>query len=126
MRDYAHNAQFNWEGGPHDGTYNSPEDIRVVWEKFTKCAGPLKVSVDKLEDSANPKGSTVSANVQFEGKAPIKVRYVPTFLEGKIASETWQIDPKLGGGFKLPSLTRVPRAVAWSGRRTAHRRASRS
>ena len=37
----------------------------------------------------------MSANVQFEGKAPIKVRYVLTFREGKIVSETWQVDPKL-------------------------------
>ena len=95
MRGYADNAQFNWVGGPLDGTYTSPAAIQGVWEKFTKSAGPLKVSVDKLEESANPKGSTVSANVQFEGKAPIKVRYVLTFREGKIVNETWQIDPKL-------------------------------
>ena len=95
MSGYAANAQFNWVGGPLDGTYGSPDAIRGVWEKFTKSAGPLKVSVDKLEESANPKGSTVSANVQFEGKAPIKVRYVLTFRDGKIVSETWQIDPKL-------------------------------
>ena len=95
MSGYADNAQFNWVGGPLDGTYASPAAIQGVWEKFTKSVGPLKVSVDKLEESANPKGSTVSANVQFEGKAPIKVRYVLTFREGKIVSETWQIDPKL-------------------------------
>ncbi len=95
MRGYADTAQFNWVGGPLDGTYGSPEAIRGVWDKFTKSAGPLKVSVHKLEESANPKGSTVLANVQFEGKAPIKVRYVLTFREGKIVSETWQIDPKL-------------------------------
>ena len=92
---YADNAQFNWVGGPLDGTYASADAIRGVWEKFTKSVGPLKVSVDRLEESANPKGSTVSANVQFEGKMPIKVRYVLTFREGKIVSETWQIDPKL-------------------------------
>ena len=34
-------------------------------------------------------------SVLIEGKAPIKVRYVLTFREGKIVSETWQIDPKL-------------------------------
>ena len=95
MRGYADNAQFNWVGGPLDGTYTSADAIRGVWEKFTKSQGALKVSVDKLEESANPKGSTISANVQFEGKAPIKVRYVLTFREGKIVSETWQIDPKL-------------------------------
>lgn len=95
MRGYADQAQFNWVGGPLDGTYMSADAIRGVWEKFTKSQGPLKVSVDKLEESANPKGSTISANVQFEGKAPIKVRYVLTFREGKIVSETWQIDPKL-------------------------------
>ena len=95
MRGYADNAQFNWVGGPLDGTYANSDAIRGVWEKFTKSQGPLKVSVDKLEESANPKGTTISANVQFEGKAPIKVRYVLTFREGKIVSETWQIDPKL-------------------------------
>jgi hypothetical protein len=95
MRGYADQAQFNWVGGPLDGTYSNADAIRGVWEKFTKSQGPLKVSVDKLEESANPKGSTISANVQFEGKAPIKVRYVLTFREGKIVSETWQIDPKL-------------------------------
>ena len=95
MRGYADNAQFNWVGGPLDGTYTSPDAIRGAWEKLIKSQGPMKVSVDKLEESANPKGSTVSANVQFEGKAPIKVRYVLTFREGKIVTETWQIDPKL-------------------------------
>ena len=95
MRGYADNAQFNWVGGPLDGTYTGADNIRGVWEKFTKSQGAMKVSVDKLEESANPKGSTISANVQFEGKQPIKVRYVLTYRDGKIASETWQIDPKL-------------------------------
>ena len=95
MRGYADNAQFNWVGGPLDGTYTSPDAIRGTWEKLMKSQGAMKVSVDKLEESGNPKGTTVSANVQFEGKAPIKVRYVLTFREGKIVSETWQIDPKL-------------------------------
>ena len=95
MRGYADKAQFNWIGGPLDGTYTSAAEIQGVWEKFTKSQGPLKVSVSQLEESANPKGSTVSANVQFEGKQPIKVRYVLTYRDGKIASETWQIDPKL-------------------------------
>ena len=95
MRGYGDQVQFNWVGGPLDGTYSTPDVIRGVWEKFTKSQGTLKVSVDKLEESANPKGSTVSANVQFEGKQPIKVRYVLTFRDGKIVSETWQIDPKL-------------------------------
>ena len=95
MRGYAEQAQFNWVGGPLDGTYTSADAIRGTWEKLIKSQGPMKVSVDKLEESANPKGATVSANVQFEGKAPIKVRYVLTFREGKIVSETWQIDPKL-------------------------------
>lgn len=95
MGGYADNAQFNWVGGPLDGTYTGADNIRGVWEKFTKSQGAMKVSVDKLEESANPKGSTISANVQFEGKQPIKVRYVLTYRDGKIASETWQIDPKL-------------------------------
>lgn len=92
---YAPNAQLNWIGGPLDGTYAGAENIRGAWEKFGKAAGPLKVSVDKLEESVNPKGSTVTANVMFEGKQPIKVRYVLTYRDGKVVNETWQIDPKL-------------------------------
>lgn len=95
MRAYADQAQFHWVGGPLDGTYSNLEAIRGVWTKFTQAQGPLKLSVGMLEESVNPKGATVSANVLFEGKMPIKVRYVLTFRDGKIVSETWQIDPKL-------------------------------
>ena len=95
MRGYADKAQFNWIGGPLDGTYTSNDAIRELWTKFTKSQGTLKMSIGQIEESANPKGATVSANVLFEGKAPIKVRYLLTYREGKIVSETWQIDPKL-------------------------------
>ena len=95
MRGYADNAQLNWIGGPLDGTYTGTDTIQGTWVKFGKAVGPLKVTVNNLEESANPKGSTVSANVQFEGKMPIKVRYVLTYREGKLVNETWQIDPKL-------------------------------
>ncbi len=95
MRGYADNAQLNWVGGPLDGTYAGSDAIQGAWVKFGKAVGPLKVTVNNLEESANPKGSTVSANVQFEGKMPIKVRYVLTYRDGKLVSETWQIDPKL-------------------------------
>ena len=98
MRGYNDKAQFNWIGGPLDGTYTTPDTIRGVWSKFTGSQGPLKLTIGSLEESSNPKGTTVSANVMFEGKAPIKVRYVLTFREGKIVSETWQIDPKLAVG----------------------------
>lgn len=91
MGDYADNAQLNWVGGPLDGTYRGTSDIRSVWDKFSKAQGPLKLSMDTLQESANPKGATVIANVQFTGKQPINVRYVLTYRKGKIASETWQI-----------------------------------
>ncbi len=94
MHGYADNAQFNWVGGPLDGTYTGADNIRGVWEKFSKSA-PLKVTSSNIEESANPKGATVTSNVLFEGKQPIKVRYVLGYREGKIVSETWQIDPKL-------------------------------
>lgn len=95
MKGYAGSAQFQWVGGPLDGSYATPEAIRGVWTKFIGAQGPLKVSVAALEESGNPQGATVSANVLFEGKASIKVRYVLTFREGRIVNEVWQIDPKL-------------------------------
>lgn len=100
MQNYAEPAQFLWVGGPLDGTYNTPDTIKTVWSKFTKSQGTLKVTVDDLKQSANPKGATVSANVLFEGKTMIKVRYILTYREGKIVNEVWQIDPKLSIGAK--------------------------
>lgn len=95
MRAYADHPRLEWIGGPLDGSYTTPEAIRAVWARFVGSQGPLKLTVDRLEESVNPKGATVSANVQFEGKAPIKVRYVLSFRDGRIVSETWQVDPKL-------------------------------
>jgi hypothetical protein len=95
MRGYSDNAQLTWVGGPLDGAYVGADAIQGTWIKFGKAVGPLKVTVNNLEESANPKGSTVSANVQFEGKMPIKVRYLLTYRDGKLVNETWQIDPKL-------------------------------
>ncbi|HTH95278.1 MAG TPA: nuclear transport factor 2 family protein [Rhodocyclaceae bacterium] len=95
MAEYAPDASLNWIGGSLDGTYVGTQNIRAVWEKFTKAQGMLKVSVEKLEESSNPKGSTVTANVKFEGKQAIKVRYVIVSRDGHIVSETWQIDPAL-------------------------------
>lgn len=95
MTSYAPQAQFQWVGGPLDGAYTDAKAIQEVWTKFTTAQGPLKLTVADVQEAANPKGATVSANVLFEGKAPIKVRYILTYREGKIVNEVWQIDPNL-------------------------------
>ena len=112
MRGYEGAARLQWLGGPLDGSYAGAEPIKGVWEKFTQSQGPLKLTIDKLEESANPKGSTVTANVQFEGKAPIKVRYVLVYRDNAIVSETWQIDPKLAVG---AAVAAAPAAAKPSG-----------
>ena len=63
MRGYAEQAQFNWVGGPLDGTYTSADAIRGTWEKLIKSQGPMKVSVDKLEESASCRACRVVASV---------------------------------------------------------------
>lgn len=95
MRGYVDNAQLTWVGGPLDGMYAGSDAIRATWEKFGKAVGPARVTVLALEESANPKGATIVAKVQFEGKAQVNVRYVLTYRDGKLVNETWQIDPKL-------------------------------
>ena len=95
MRGYNDAAQLQWVGGPLDGSYSGTAAIRSVWEKFEKAQGPLQATIESVAESANPKGSTVTANVLFVGKAPIKVRYVLVYRDGLVVSETWQIDPKL-------------------------------
>jgi len=99
MQGYAGNASLQWVGGPLDGAYAGSDKIRETWEKFAKANAPLEVAVAKLEESTNPKGSTVTANVEFKGKSAIKVRYVLIYREGKLVNEVWQIDPKLALGY---------------------------
>jgi len=101
MAQYAPEATFQWVGGPLDGAYSGVERIREVWSKFVKN-GPYSVSVAKLEESANDKGATVTANVQFSGKTAVKVRYVLVFRGGKVVNAVWQVDPRLSfdSGYK--------------------------
>ena len=46
-----------------------------------------------VQESGNPKGDTVTANVVFAGKTTIKVRYIMMYRDGKLVNEIWQIDP---------------------------------
>lgn len=96
MAGYGQDPVLQWVGGPLDGAYRGADSIRGVWTKFTKANTPLEVRIEKLEESTNPSGSTVTANVIFSGKNTIKLRYVLTYRAGKLVNEVWQIDPKLG------------------------------
>lgn len=99
MNQYAPDASFQWVGGPLNGAYSGGDKIKEVWTKFSKN-GPFEVSVGRVEESANDKGATVTANVEFKGKTTIKVRYVLVYRDGKLVNEVWQIDPKLAlGGY---------------------------
>ena len=64
-------------------------------------AGRLKADISHLQEAANPKGATVTADVVFKGKTAIPVRYVLTYRDGKLVAEIWQIDPRLAsqGGY---------------------------
>ena len=93
MQGYADNATFQWVGGPLDGAYTGSDKIKEVWSKFTKSA-PFEVNASKIETSGNDKGTTVTANVVFKGKAVINVRYVLVYRGGKLVNEVWQIMPK--------------------------------
>jgi hypothetical protein len=39
----------------------------------------------------------VVADVAFAGRMTVKVRYVMTYREGRLVSETWQVDPNVPG-----------------------------
>ncbi|SCC94221.1 conserved exported hypothetical protein [Thiomonas sp. X19] len=92
---YGPNALLEWVGGPLDGRYASMDGIKEAWTKFAKANGPLKADIGHLQEAANPKGATVTADVVFKGKATVPVRYVLTYRDGKLVDEIWQIDPKL-------------------------------
>ncbi len=92
---YAPGAVLEWVGGPLDGRYATPQALAEVWAKFAKANPDLTAKVSDLREAANPKGATVSADVVFQGKAAIPVRYVLTWRDGKIVAEIWQVDPAL-------------------------------
>jgi hypothetical protein len=94
MAKYGASPVLQWVGGPLDGAY-AGDAIKDVWTKFTKAQGKLELKVSDVVEHSNPKGTTVTANVQFTGKAPIKVYYVLVYRDGKLVNETWQIDPSL-------------------------------
>ncbi|MFO1372262.1 MAG: nuclear transport factor 2 family protein [Candidatus Competibacteraceae bacterium] len=97
LTQYADNATLEWVGGPLDGRYAGKAALGEVWGKFAKAQGELTVKISNVQEGANPKGATVTANVVFSGKSDIKVRYVLTYRDGKIVGEVWQIDPNLAG-----------------------------
>lgn len=90
---YASSATINWVGGPLDGTYAAPDKMKEVWTKFTTAQGEQKATVDAINEAANPKGATVTADVTFAGKNTLKVRYIMVYRDGKLADEIWQVNP---------------------------------
>lgn len=93
---YAQDAVLVWIGGPLDGTYSGMAELRAVWTKFMQQQGEIELTVGKIVENANPKGSTVTADVVYNGKIAVKVRHILVIRDGKIITEIWQIDPKLG------------------------------
>lgn len=92
---YTDASTFQWIGGPLDGEYKGKSAIAEVWRKFTAAQGKLEVAAANVTENANPKGSTVTADVMFKGKKTISVRYVLTYRGADLVTEIWQIDPKL-------------------------------
>jgi ketosteroid isomerase-like protein len=97
LSHYADDATLEWVGGPLDGRYAGKIALGEAWNKFARAQGELTFKVSNVQESANPKGATVTANVVFGGKSDIKIRYVLTYRDGKIVNEVWQIDPNLAG-----------------------------
>ncbi len=88
----APNATLHWVGGPLDGTYAGADAQKPVWTKFATAQGEQKTTVSNLNEAADPKGATVTANVVFAGKNAVKVRYVLLYTDGKLVDEVWQVD----------------------------------
>jgi hypothetical protein len=90
---YADGATLHWIGGPLDGNYTGADKLKDVWGKFNGAMGQQKATIAAITEAANPKGSTVSANVVLAGKNNIKIRYVMVYRDGKLSDEIWQVDP---------------------------------
>jgi len=95
LTQYQDNATLQWLGGPLDGTYSGRENLSMVWSKFSRAQGPMKVDIKNLVEHANPKGSTVTADVFFSGNKTVPVHYVLSYRDGKLVNEIWQVSPSL-------------------------------
>jgi ketosteroid isomerase-like protein len=89
---YADNAEFRWIGGPLAGFYKGKDDIKGVWKRFSAAAGKFTHEVLELNETPEGKGSTVNARVAFKGATDVPVKFILTYRDGKITSETWQVD----------------------------------
>jgi len=98
MQQYANGAVLQWIGGPLNGTYFGPMQIRRAWKDFVHAANPGAYETSNVTVARNGDGETVTADVKFEGRKNIKVRYVLVYRKGKLVDEVWQIDPKLQFG----------------------------
>ncbi|MCF8501910.1 MAG: nuclear transport factor 2 family protein [Rhodospirillum sp.] len=94
LASYGDGAVLHWVGGPLDGTHHG-DGLSTVWRQFTKAQGVLKAEVGGLREEANPAGTTVSANVVFQGQKTLPVYYVMLFRGGKLVDEVWQISPNM-------------------------------
>ena len=99
MRDYADDAYLDWVGGPLDGRYRGKAEIRAVWQKWLMAndSKARTVTVGSVEDYANPKGATVTAEAEYAGKTTVRVWHAFVYRDGVLTSEVWQIAP----GMKL-------------------------
>jgi hypothetical protein len=89
---YADDAEFRWIGGPLAGVYKGKDKIRAVWEKFSEVAGKLEHEVLQLSEDAGGKAPGITATVKFKGDGEVPVKFAITYKNGKIASESWQVD----------------------------------
>lgn len=96
MAEYGAQPRFEWVGGPLDGSYADAQAINAVWQRFFAAQGPLKVTVGTIDEAANPKGATVSADLLLKGKSALTLRYVLTYRDGKLVNEVWQVAPRAG------------------------------
>ncbi len=95
MRQYAPDATLVWIGGPLDGSYSGTKAIQAVWDKFAQAGGKLGEKATDIVIGSNPKGMTVTANVEFSGKKTLPVRYTLAYRNGKIVDEIWQVAPNI-------------------------------
>lgn len=89
---YAPDADLQWVGGPLDGHYDDPVELRDVWSRFAGL-GPLSANIAAMTIAENLAGATVTVDVTFEGKQAIPVRYVLLYRAGLLVDEIWQVNP---------------------------------
>lgn len=90
---YRKDASLWWVGGALDGLYEGSDEIAGCWKKFVGL-GAKNASVEGIQVSGNPQGTTVIVDALFiKDQMPFRVREVLLYRDTLLWDDIFQNVP---------------------------------